>query len=207
MRFEPDLIERRVTPVAAARECLSTIEKRLARVQRSGPEVLVRIVKSSTDEERTVTGVVLVPDQVDAQGDKVSEEVIYKAALDYGSRLNKGRDFKSATKTGVQHESFDESDDVRVVFSWIAPIDIPAGVIGDQEIKKGSWIVTAKVFSDKVWTKVKKGTLTGWSIGGKSKARRTPMGVKVAKEAEKKGIPYYRAAVSAVRSAKSASQD
>lgn len=169
-------------------------------------EIYVKIVKSSTDEERTVTGVVLVPDVVDAQGDKVSAATIRKAALDFGVRLNKGREFRTATKTGVQHNSFAASDDIRIAFTWIAPMDIPGGVIGDEPIPTGSWIVTAVVFNDAVWQKIKKGQLTGWSIGGKSKALRTNDGLKVAQKAEDSEVPYYQAAVEAVRSAKSSSQ-
>ena len=36
-----------------------------------------------------------------------------------------------------------------------------------QVVKKGSWVISVKVISDRLWKMVKDGELTGFSIGGR----------------------------------------
>lgn len=115
------------------------------------------ILKANNDK-KTVIGVVLQPEVVDAQGDIISEEVIEKAAEDFLARFNK------ATKLGFMHTNF--SKKFELLQSYIAPSDI---VIGTTIIKKGSWIMKVRVIDAKVWKLVKEGKVTGFSIGGKAR--------------------------------------
>lgn len=118
------------------------------------------IIKSD-DDERKITGVVLEPNTFDAQKTTISEKVIEKAAEDFLSRYNK------VTKLGLQHKDFRKKFDL--LQSYIAQSDFS---IKDRIIKKGSWIIVVKVLDDKIWEKVKKKEITGFSIGGKAKIKK-----------------------------------
>lgn len=111
------------------------------------------------DEEQTVTGIVLQPEVVDAQGDIMSADVIRQAAYDFLSGFNR------STKLGLQHTTFPKGK-LALVESYIAPNGI---VLGAKTIKQGSWIITVKVLDAAVWKKVKEGKFAGFSIGGKAK--------------------------------------
>lgn len=104
------------------------------------------------DEQRLIYGVVLVPDVEDLQGDICSKEDIQEAAHDYlvNSRLIK-----------AQHRAPTDAD---VVECYIAPVDIP---IGKGIAPAGSWVMVTKVKSQAMWDAVKKGDVTGYSIGGR----------------------------------------
>jgi len=103
------------------------------------------------DEQQLITGIVMEPDTVDSQGDKVSKEEIQKAAFKF---LIKSRTI------GLQHKKKGPLD---VVESFIVPDNME---MGGQKVKKGSWLMTVKVNDGKVWQNVKDGKYTGFSIGG-----------------------------------------
>lgn len=122
--------------------------------------IFIPIVKANS-EERTITGVVLQPEVVDAQGDIMDKEVIRKAAHAFLSTYNR------ATELGLMHKYFG-SGDFDLYESWLAPQDVS---INSTIIKEGSWILTVYVVKDKIWKMVKEGKLRGFSIGGKAKAK------------------------------------
>lgn len=109
-------------------------------------------------EEKSVTGVVLEPETVDAQLDIISEAVIQKAAENFLAKFNK------ATKLGLMHKNF--SKKFELLQSYIMPSDM---TIGSTIVKKGSWIMKVRVIDNQVWKQVKEGKITGFSIGGKAK--------------------------------------
>ncbi|OAT71886.1 XkdF-like putative serine protease domain-containing protein [Parageobacillus thermoglucosidasius] len=108
-------------------------------------------VNKEEEEQKLVYGVVYEPDVVDAHGDFMTAEEIEKAAhvfmKDYRN-IDKQHDFNA----GVGE----------VVESYIAPTDFK---IGDEEIKKGSWVLVTKA-SDEIWEQIKKGEITGYSMAG-----------------------------------------
>jgi len=110
----------------------------------------VKIAKSDIDR-RLVYGVVLEPEVIDAHNDIVSIDEIENAAHNY---LIKSR------MIGDQHSKPAKAD---IVESYIAPADLD---IGGQQIKKGSWVMVTKVHDDNMWSGIKKGAYTGYSIGG-----------------------------------------
>lgn len=118
----------------------------------------VAILKAS-DEEQTVSGIVLQPEVVDAQGDIMSADVIKQAA--YAFLMN----FNKSTKLGLQHAKFPKGK-LALVESYIAPNGI---VLGAKTVKQGAWIMTVKVLDADVWKKVKDGKITGFSIGGRAR--------------------------------------
>lgn len=121
----------------------------------------VDILKARQDKQ-LVTGIVLVPETVDGQGDIYSAEVIEEAAHAFLANYN------SKTTLGFQHKEF-KANRFALVESWIAPMDL---VIGTQAIKAGSWIITVKVLLSADWKLIKDGKIKGFSIGGKAKVKR-----------------------------------
>lgn len=120
----------------------------------------VPLLKANKDE-KTITGVVLVPDTPDAHNDTFPKAVIRKAAHDFMVAYNK------TVKMGVQHKKFNKP--FVILESYIAPINF---VLGTKTIAEGSWVIVVKVLDDKIWKKVKKGEITGFSIGGTGKAKK-----------------------------------
>jgi hypothetical protein len=117
------------------------------------------LILKASDEEQTVSGVVLKPEVVDAQGDIISADVIKQAAYAFLQNYNK------STKLGLQHSSFPKGK-LALVESYVAPNGI---VLGVKTVKQGSWIMTVKVLDAAVWKNVKDGKITGFSIGGRAK--------------------------------------
>lgn len=110
------------------------------------------------EEKRLVSGVVLEPDTVDAQGDIISAEEIEKTAHNFM--------LKSRT-IGKGHKN---KADAAPVESHITSQDVK---IGKQSVRKGAWVLTVKLNDDSIWEGVKSGEYTGFSIGGFGK--RTPL--------------------------------
>ncbi len=118
---------------------------------------------SKKEDERIVCGIVYIPDKVDLQGDKASAEEIQKAAWSF---MEKGGVFRFNHK--------DKNIKATTLESFIAPVDY---VIQDNKgmpviVRKGSWVLTARVNDPEIWDKIKLGKIVGYSMAGKSKVRR-----------------------------------
>lgn len=103
------------------------------------------------NEKRLVFGVVLIPDEVDAQDDILDADEIENASHEF--MLN----------SGVIGQSHEGKAQAKVVESFICPVDME---INGQDIKQGSWLMTTKILDDDLWNQVKSGEFTGYSIGG-----------------------------------------
>lgn len=103
----------------------------------------------SADELREVTGIVLVPDEVDLHGDIYSEEEVHKAMISFNTLCR---------NTKLQHSV---EADAQVIESWQTKSD---DIIGGKLVKKGTWLMTMKLPEDE-WGMVKNGLFTGFSIG------------------------------------------
>lgn len=113
-----------------------------------------RMVKVD-EEKRLVTGPVLVPWQVDLQGDFEFPEDIEKSAHGF---------MAEARNIGVMHKFFGGKGDP--VESWL--IREPMWVDRGDHFKiypVGTWMLTVHVTDDKAWEDVRNGKLTGFSIG------------------------------------------
>lgn len=137
-------------------------EKEKAQEETVNKRLFVPIQKIN-EEAQTITGVVLQPEIVDAQGDIISADVIKDAAHNYLSGYNQ------VTKLGLMHKDF--KPQFELYESYIAPLDL---VIGNKQVKAGAWIIVIHVLSSKIWKQVKDGKLTGFSIGGKAKVNKLP---------------------------------
>lgn len=139
-------------------EASETTEKRV-QFEMFIPFDHVRIEKKAGEEKRLVTGIALEPNVVDAQGDTISEDAIEKAAHDFLRDYNKG------TELGIMHRIFGDIG-IELVESYVTPTAFTIGSTKKKNVKKGSWVVTVHVTSDKRWKQVKDGQLTGFSVGG-----------------------------------------
>lgn len=120
-----------------------------------GEERSIRFFKADDgEEERTVFGIVLEPDEVDAQGDTISAEEIkqacYKFMEDFG---NLGRQHKELV-----------NGKLKLLENYIAPVDFQTEE--GEHVKKGTWLMKERVVDDQLWKAAKKGEYTGFSIGG-----------------------------------------
>jgi 2'-5' RNA ligase len=141
-------------------------EERLAEVQIEFNDLEERVAKydvkfqfpiSKADEEqRLVYGIVLEPDEIDTQGDTISVEGIQKTAHGFLAKYNR------ESEMGHMHQRLGDIG-VDLVESFIAPMDF---TMGEESVKKGSWLIAAKVHDDQLWTDVKSGKLTGFSVAG-----------------------------------------
>ena len=118
---------------------------------------ILKVIK----ERRTITGVVIEPDTVDAHKDTIPADVILDAAEDFLANIN------VSTTLGLMHK--DMAPPLELVQSFVvSDSDI---TINSVIVKKGSWVITVRVNSDSVWNDVKTGKLTGFSIGGTAKVQ------------------------------------
>ncbi len=106
------------------------------------------------DEKRVVIGPVLVPDVEDSQGDTVSKEDVEEAAHTF-----------MIMSQEIQRQHNDEDTEVQVVESYIAPQDLE---LNGDTITKGTWMMGVHIpeSRDDIWSAVKSGDLTGFSIRG-----------------------------------------
>jgi len=133
----------------------STLEPRTA--EPGQYEVQMRFPISKADiEQRLVYGIVLEPDEVDAQNDTINEAGIQKTAHNFLSKYNR------ESEMGHMHRRLGDIG-VELVESYIAPMDF---TIGQESVKKGSWLIATKVVDDALWADVKSGKLTGFSVAG-----------------------------------------
>ncbi len=112
------------------------------------------ISKSDDDDERIVFGVVYEPDAEDTQGDYATAEEIRKAAYTF---MENGQEYK------VMHKG--APVDVRVLESYLAPVGFS---IGEDVVKKGSWMLTSRINDPEMWADIKSGEFAGYSMGGTS---------------------------------------
>jgi len=111
-----------------------------------------RILKADADRH-FVTGIVYEPDTEDTQGEYMTEEEIIKAESWF---------MKNSGAVDIQH-NFEKCAGCSVVESFVAKSDM---TIEEKPVKKGSWVMTVEVTDPDVWTAIKKGEITGFSMGG-----------------------------------------
>jgi hypothetical protein len=120
-------------------------------------EKRVKLTKAEqTGELRYVLGIVLAPEEVDAQGDVYSADEIRKSEWQYMTNFR---------NVGLMHKGL-VNGKVNLVESYIAPVDMQ---IEGSVVKAGTWLMGLNVLDDALWKQVRSGELGGLSIGGFSK--------------------------------------
>ncbi|MFI8714445.1 XkdF-like putative serine protease domain-containing protein [Brevibacillus brevis] len=128
-------------------------------IKEEGKETLqkeIRIAKADKAKQ-IVYSVVYEPDTEDAHEDQMSADEIEKAAHLFMEKQH-------TYNIDKQHDL--DADKGYVVESYIAPVDME---LGDQEIKKGSWVAGVKVTDADTWEQIEKGEITGFSMWGVGK--------------------------------------
>lgn len=117
-------------------------------------ERIIPILKMD-NAKQIVYGVVLAPDEIDAQDDFMTSDDIEKAAHKY---------LADSRVIGSNHSQPIQAHPVE---SFIAPQDFEmTGQYGNQPVKKGSWVLGVKVTDPHEWEKIVDGDYTGFSVGG-----------------------------------------
>lgn len=111
----------------------------------------LKVEKATNEELKQATYIVLVPDEVDLQGDIVSEDEVRKACHDFN---------KYSMQANLFH--LVETETFEFVESYIAPTDF---MLGDKEVKKGTWLATVQALDDTLWELMKSGEICALSIG------------------------------------------
>ncbi|WP_426551449.1 XkdF-like putative serine protease domain-containing protein [Bacillus pumilus] len=111
----------------------------------------IKVLAKADDAQRLVYGIVYEPNVADAHGDYMTPAEIEKAAHGF---------LKDAREIDKQHDF--QGGVGEVVESYIAPSDFE---MGDEVIKKGSWVLVTKA-SDEIWEQIQKGEITGYSMAG-----------------------------------------
>jgi site-specific DNA-adenine methylase len=131
------------------------------KVRERDHERSLKIVKADDSEEHYVLGIVLEPDVVDAQKDIYSSTEVRDACHKYMSEFQ---------NSGLMHKEI-VNGKVVLLECYLAPCDFS---VGDQHVKKGTWMQAVRVKDAKLWDDVKKGALTGFSIGGSANRQPDP---------------------------------
>jgi len=113
----------------------------------------VRLIKRDVLEERFVLGVVLEPETIDSQGHVYNAEEVRKAAHNF---------LEIHARMGLMHKQ-DVTGKIKILESFLAPADM---FIDGVTVKKGTWLLGARILDNELWDGVKNGKFNGWSIGG-----------------------------------------
>jgi len=105
--------------------------------------------KAVDEENRTATGAVLVPNEVDRQRDFLRREGVEAM-------------FAEDPDDGVMHAAF---PDGAADLTRSEVVDEPVE-LNDESYPAGTWVATRKYEDDDLWQLVEDGVLTGFSIGG-----------------------------------------
>lgn len=102
----------------------------------------------------------------DSQGDTYSADEIEKACHSWMEAYRSGG---KKGHLGEMHKRMADGD-LAILENYIAPCDFS---VGTESVRKGTWLMGLRFYSDEMWEAVKKGEYTGLSIGGF--ATRTPL--------------------------------
>lgn len=119
---------------------------------------VVVTIRKADARKQIVYGVILAPDEVDAQDDTMTEAEIEKACHLYMEKSRVvGRRHKAVISRAFPVECY------------IAPQELTfeGGPYGPSTVKKGSWIMGVKVNDPDDWAKVENGEYTAFSVGGR----------------------------------------
>ena len=106
-------------------------------------------IKAVDEDERTATGAVLVPNEVDRQRDFLRPEGIERM-------------FAADPDDGVMHSAFPDGA-AELVRNEIVDDELE---LNGETYPPGTWVATRKYYDDALWQLVADGVLEGFSIGG-----------------------------------------
>lgn len=111
----------------------------------------VPIIVAKGSDQQIVYGVVIEPNVIDLQGDRLSKSEIRAACHKF---------MQTSQRIGKEHSGVAKAS---IIESYIAPTDFKCN---GQVVKSGSWVMAVKIHDPALWQAVKKGDITGFSIAG-----------------------------------------
>jgi 2'-5' RNA ligase len=132
-------------------QALKMMNLTLVAKEDKAPARAVIVAKSADGMEQLVYAVVLEPDMVDADDQTMTPDDVKFAAHYY------------MTVKGILGYRHMQTAPADVVESYLAPCDF---VLGEQLIKKGSWVLVTRVNDDQLWQQIVNGEINGYSVGG-----------------------------------------
>jgi hypothetical protein len=117
---------------------------------------------SAKQMEQFILGIVLVPEEVDLQGEVYDAPTIREAAHKY---------MEYYRQIGDQHRRImvytndtpEEGAPASLVESYLAPV---AFEMNGEKVPEGTWVVGMKFYDSAYWKKIESGQITGLSMGG-----------------------------------------
>jgi len=150
------------TKVPFCPRCRATNNTKIAKFMRTEREVRIIKTEEVSKEERYVFGVVLVPDEADAQGDIYDEHEVRKAAHSF-MELHSG-------SLKLMHKGETLDDAAKVLETYVTKQEESHD---SETYPIGTWLMASRIIDDGLWSDVKSGEFTGYSIGGS--ANRAPL--------------------------------
>jgi len=90
----------------------------------------------------------------DAQHDVYSEDDIRAAAWEFLAKYR---------RIGFMHEKPLAEQEIEIVESYVAPAPF---TLAGYDVRRGTWLLGARVISDELWQRIKRGELAAWSVDG-----------------------------------------
>lgn len=149
----------------------AAVERKYPELKKAEPEpvaVDVSVPLWKDDSKQIVYGVALTPGLTDSQGDEIDADEIEKAAHRFLVKYRKHDVQHAEVATDAAGNPLAET-----VESFIAPSDM---VIAGEQVLKGSWVLATHVSDPGTWERVRKGEITGFSIGGSGERFELPAG-------------------------------
>lgn len=116
------------------------------------------------EEERIINGPVMIPDKLVARMENgqpffvaATRQTIFAASQKF-ARENRNNNIK------LTHNTEDNTEDVFIFQSFVTDERWIDKVVGFEEQPLGTWYITCKVLSNKVWEQIKAGTFNGFSL-------------------------------------------
>jgi hypothetical protein len=141
---------------SGSKDALEAGEADMKNVRKNGRAVrIVKAVEPTKDtSERYVFGVVLIPDETDAQGDVYTAADVRKAAHSFLEFF--GGKFR------VMHQG-EPIEGIQVLESYLSK---QPETHGEETFPTGTWFLASRVRDDKIWAAIQAGEFTGFSMGG-----------------------------------------
>jgi len=124
-------------------------------------------IKMQADEDKqTLTGVVLIPEQLIYRNINNQEFDIYFSENTISELAQLHLSSANQNSITLDHLTDVDNNEVTVIESWLVadPKNDKANAIGLGEQPKGTWLITMKVNDSDIWQRVKDNELNGFSI-------------------------------------------
>jgi hypothetical protein len=124
------------------------------------------IIKSVDALLKEVVFICYEPNKLDAHGEWMSVETLYKACADFNRFLSEGTVVPNLFHMKDEDDVAEPTDAFDIIKSWVSPTDC---IIGETFVEEGTWLVKVKFKNDQLWELFEKGKVRGVSIGATGK--------------------------------------